>query len=62
MNSHISELVLHPVLQTFLIHVPVLLCRGIRLFEHIGTEHIELERIRVIESPGVTHLRFRVVR
>ncbi len=42
--------------------VPVLLGEGIRLFEHMGTEQIELERIRVIESPGVTHLRFRVVK
>ena len=33
-----------------------------RLFDHRGTEHIELERMRVIESPGVTHLRFRVVK
>ena len=42
--------------------VPVLLGEGIRLFENIGTEHIELEKISVIEAPGVTHLRFRVVR
>jgi len=42
--------------------VPVLLGDGIRLFEHLGTDHIELERTRVIESPGVTHLRFRVLR
>ena len=42
--------------------VPVLLGEGIRLFDHLGTEHIELESTRVIESPGVTHLRFRVVK
>jgi dihydrofolate reductase len=42
--------------------VPVLLGEGIRLFENIGAERIELERIRVIETPGVTHLRFRVLR
>lgn len=42
--------------------VPVLLGDGRRLFDHIGTEQIELERTRVIESPGVTHLRFRVVK
>lgn len=42
--------------------VPVLLGEGIRLFEHLGTEHIELERTRVIEAPGVTHLSFRVVK
>jgi len=40
--------------------VLVLLGEGKRLFDHLGTEHIELESTRVIESPGVTHLRFRV--
>jgi len=44
------------------IHIaPMLLGEGIRLFEHLGTEEIELEGTRVIESPDVTHLRFRVV-
>ena len=42
--------------------VPVLLGEGIRLFDQLGAEQIELERTRVIESPGVTHLRFRVVK
>jgi hypothetical protein len=39
----------------------VLLDAGTRLFGHLG-EHIELERTSVIESPYVTHLRFRVVK
>jgi dihydrofolate reductase len=42
--------------------VSVLLGEGIRLFEHLGAEPIELEQLSVIEAPGVTHLRFRVVR
>jgi len=43
--------------------MPVLLCGGLRLFEDIGTEQIQLERMKVIESPaGRTHLRFRVVK
>src|SRR5215204_475910 len=42
--------------------VPVLLGDGVRLFDHLGTEHIELERTRVIEDPDVTHITFRVVR
>jgi dihydrofolate reductase len=42
--------------------VPVLLGAGTRLFDHLGPEHIELERTEAIESPHVTHLRFRVVR
>jgi dihydrofolate reductase len=41
--------------------VPILLGGGIRLFDHLGMK-IELERTRVIESPGVIHLRFRVLK
>ncbi|HKH11357.1 MAG TPA: dihydrofolate reductase family protein [Rubrobacter sp.] len=42
--------------------VPVLLGDGVRLFEHLGAGPIELERTRVIEGAGVTHLTFRVVK
>jgi dihydrofolate reductase len=43
--------------------VPVLLGDGVRLFEnHLGSQQGELECTRVIESPAVTHLRYRVVR
>ena len=47
------------------IHVdvaPLLLGSGVRLFDHFGNEPIELERIRAIEAPGVTHLGFRVMK
>jgi hypothetical protein len=37
--------------------VPILLGEGRRLFEDIG--ELDLPRTGVIESPGVTHLRFR---
>lgn len=42
--------------------VPVLLGAGTRLFDHLGPQPIELERGRVIDSPAVTHLRYRVLR
>jgi dihydrofolate reductase len=42
--------------------VPVLLGDGVRLFERSETGHVELERTEVLEAPGVTHLRFRVVK
>ncbi len=43
--------------------VPLLLGGGRRLFEHLGFEPPELERIRVLEGEGgVTHLRYRVRR
>jgi dihydrofolate reductase len=42
------------------IHVaPVLLGDGVRLFEN---EHAEIELVRVVESPVVTHLRYRVAK
>jgi dihydrofolate reductase len=41
--------------------VPVLLGSGTRMFEHLGSEHIQLESAGVIETPEATHLRFRVV-
>jgi dihydrofolate reductase len=40
---------------------PLLLGDGVRLFEHIHPERVELEPTRVIDSPRVTHLRYRVV-
>jgi dihydrofolate reductase len=42
--------------------VPVLFGAGVRLFDHLGTEQIELEVMRIVDSPGVTHLRYRVVK
>lgn len=40
----------------------VLLGEGVRLFDHIGSEPIKLERIRVLETPDATHLSYRVVK
>jgi dihydrofolate reductase len=41
---------------------PVLLGDGVRLFDQLGSEPAKLEVTRVIESPAVTHLRYRVVK
>jgi len=41
--------------------VPLLLGGGVRLFDELGSERPELEATRVIHSPTVTHLRYRVV-
>jgi dihydrofolate reductase len=40
--------------------VPVLLGAGRRLFNELGSGSIELELARVLDGPGVTHLRYRV--
>ena len=42
--------------------VPILLGDGRRLFDNLGAAAIELESTRVIQSPRVTHLRYRVAR
>lgn len=42
--------------------VPLLLAEGRRLFEHLGVEQRQLERVRVLEGEGgVTHLRYSVM-
>lgn len=58
--GEIDELDLHVV--------PVLLGGGRRLFDHLGSEHVELELIRQVstdkvDNPGqhVLHLRYRVM-
>ena len=45
------------------IHVaPVLLGGGVRLFDELGAGPVQLEGTRVVESPAVTHLRYRVMK
>jgi dihydrofolate reductase len=49
--------------ELIVILIPVLLGKGIRLFDNLGDEHITLTRTKVTEGPsGVTHLHFDVVR
>ena len=47
--------------ELYLEQVPILLGGGVSLFGNLGAA-IELERLKVVEAPGVTHLRFRVVK
>jgi hypothetical protein len=47
------------------IHVdvaPLLLGRGVRLFDNLDIDPLTLERIRVVGAPGVTHLGYRVLK
>jgi len=41
---------------------PVLLGEGIRLFDNLEGTPFNLERTRVVDAPGVTHLFFRVLK
>ena len=40
--------------------VPILLGGGARLLENVG--HLKLEQLRAIDAPGVTHIKYRVVK
>jgi dihydrofolate reductase len=42
--------------------IPILLGDGVRLFEGLDPEGIELRRTDLIETPGATHIRFEVVK
>jgi dihydrofolate reductase len=42
--------------------VPILLGDGVRLFDRREPQRIELQRVRTVETPGATHLRFTVGR
>jgi dihydrofolate reductase len=42
--------------------IPIPLGDGIRLFEDLGPERIELRRTSSIETPSATHFRFEVVK
>jgi dihydrofolate reductase len=42
--------------------VPVLFGDGIRMFDALGGEHVQLEAVEVLDTPVATHLRYRVRR
>jgi dihydrofolate reductase len=51
------------LIDEFQIHVsPVLLGGGVHLFDRLGGEQPKLELTRVVDSPAVTHLKYRVVK
>ncbi|MDQ3991094.1 MAG: dihydrofolate reductase family protein [Actinomycetota bacterium] len=61
--SAIRQFLASGLLDELQVHVaPLLLGGGVRLFDGIGPAEIELETTRVVSSPRVTHLRFRVAR
>jgi dihydrofolate reductase len=39
---------------------PLLLGKGVRLFDHLGIDPVNLECLRAIKAPGVVHLGYRV--
>ena len=41
--------------------VPIFLGGGVRLFDQLSLGQADLERMRVLAAPGVTHIRYRIV-
>jgi dihydrofolate reductase len=59
--STIRQYLAAELVDEFELHVvPILLGAGERLFDDVGD--LRLEQARVVEAPGVTHLKYRVVR
>lgn len=42
--------------------IPLLLGDGARLFDNLQGADVRLEPVRAVEAPGVTHLKYRIVR
>lgn len=50
------------LLDEILLHlVPTFLGAGVRLFDDGSLEEVTLEQVFVVEAPGVTHLKYRVL-
>jgi dihydrofolate reductase len=59
--SVIQQYLAAGLIDEFWLHVaPILLGDGERLLENVGD--LEVEQMRAVEAPGVTHIRYRVVR
>jgi dihydrofolate reductase len=51
------------LLDELIIHlVPVVLGRGVRLLDGLEPGSVEFELVQMVDAPGVTHLRYRVVK
>lgn len=42
--------------------VPVVFSDGARLFEKLADAEVQLEQVQAVEAPGVTHLKYRIVK
>jgi dihydrofolate reductase len=42
--------------------VPVVLGDGARLFDNLRNAEVQLEQVRAVEAPGVTHIKCRSVK
>ena len=49
------------MIDEFWLHIaPILLGDGERLLDNVGD--LKIEQVRAVEAPGVTHIKYRVLR
>jgi dihydrofolate reductase len=41
-------------------HIPILIGDGVRLFEDLDPEGIELRKTSLVDTPGAAHIRYRI--
>ena len=59
----IQQFVQAGLIDELIIHLaPVVLGAGVRLLDHLSSDHLQLERMEVVDSPLVTHLKYRVIK
>jgi dihydrofolate reductase len=59
----IQQFLKEQLIDEFRIHLaPVMLNEGVKLFDHLEDKNIELEKTEAIDSSGVTHLRYDILR
>jgi dihydrofolate reductase len=59
----IQQFIKAKLLDEIQIHlIPVLFCGGKKLFDNLGDKQIGLEIIRVVNSPNVTHIKYKIVK
>jgi dihydrofolate reductase len=61
--SVIQQGLIHGLVDELLLHLaPVLLGDGVRRVDGMASPQVELETLRVVESPAVTHITYRTRR
>jgi dihydrofolate reductase len=59
----VQQLLKKGLLDELRIHVvPLLLGEGVRLFNELGDRQMKLEKVSVLDSSSVTHLRYLVLK
>ena len=58
-----SNILMQELIDEFILHfAPIMLGKGVRLFENIDKEKFLLEISEVVNSPEVTHLFYKVIK